>query len=102
MTVTLCVGDDQHEIPNEDAARLAEELRLYAEGRRGAVTDAPTAKALAKQIDRHLAGKAKGVIPIESPAALDALHAVLNAIVHQMGPAMQLYSAVTQARGQAA
>jgi hypothetical protein len=34
---------------------------------------------------------------VDDPAALDALHRVLNAIVHEVGPAMQLYSAVDAA-----
>jgi hypothetical protein len=98
MTVTICVRDTAQKIPSDDASRLAQELRLYAAGYRGEVDDPGDALALADAIDSRLSGQETGAIDVDAPAALDALHRVLNAIVHELGPAMQLYNAVDAAR----
>jgi hypothetical protein len=91
MAVTICVQDSAQKIPNDDAAMLVRELRHYASGDRGNIETPDAAIALADAIDDRLAGRAKGSVTV------DALHRVLNAIVHDIGPAMKLYSAVDAA-----
>jgi hypothetical protein len=98
MTVTICVGEDEQALPSDDAAVLAEQLRLYAEGYRGEVTDPAAALALADAIEQRLVRGSEGVLRVGDRPALDALHRVLNSIVHDVGPAMQLYTAVDAAR----
>ncbi|HZT91776.1 MAG TPA: hypothetical protein VFA05_07045 [Gaiellaceae bacterium] len=102
MAVTICVGDEQHDIPADDAATLAEQLRLYADGFRGEISDPAAARNLADEIGETLARKREGPIRVDDLASLDALHTVLNSIVHEVGPAMRLYSAVVGARRRAA
>jgi hypothetical protein len=97
MAVTIRVGDTGHRIPDGDAAVLVNELRHYATGDRGAIGSPDAAIALGHEIDDRLSGRGQGAVTVDDPAALDALHRVLNAIVHEVGPAMQLYSAVDAA-----
>lgn len=98
MAVTLRIGDSEHSIPAQDATRLATELRAYADGYRGDCEDPLGARNLALAIDERARGSAAGPIQVGTTDELDALHRVLNAIVHQMGPAMELYNAVDMAR----
>jgi len=96
--VTFLVGGDEARLPGADAAVLAEELRRYAAGFRGPVEDPRAALSLAEEIDRGRASRAGVPITVSDVAAIDALHRVLNAIVHELGPAMKLYGAVDAAK----
>jgi hypothetical protein len=98
MAVSIRIGDSEHAIPSQDAGRLATELRAYADGYRGDCDDPRPARELATAIDDRISGDATGPIDVRNRDALCALHRVLNAIVHEMGPAMELYSAVDMAR----
>ena len=49
-------------------------------------------------LEARLAGTSQDTVVISGTSSLDALHRVLNAIVHEVGPAMELYNAVDMAR----
>jgi hypothetical protein len=100
VPVTICVGSDEETIPAEDAAALAEQLRLYGTGFRGEVEDPTAAFALADAIDDRIVARSETPIRVDGQDALDALHTVLNAVIHELGPAMKLYNAVAAARQQ--
>jgi hypothetical protein len=101
VRVTICVAGEEHAIPGEDAAALAEQLRLYGTGFRGEVDDPGAALALADAIDARIQSRSREPIRVGDQDALDALHTVLNAVIHEPGPAMKLYGAVAAARQQA-
>jgi hypothetical protein len=101
--VTICVGGLDQFLPGAEAVTLIEQLRSYARGYRGGtVVDPASVFALADAIEQQLTSGEARPISVASSPVLDALAAVLNAIVHQVDdPAMRLYAAVTTARAAA-
>ena len=97
MAVTISVDGTIEKIPAKAAATLADELRAYADGYRGACEDPEVARSLASAIDDRLNRRGRGAIEISSNTELEVLRHVLNAIVYEIGPAMKLYNAVDMA-----
>ena len=98
MTITITIDETPQELPDTDAAALAEELREYANGYRGDVEDAESAQQLASAIEQRIGRPEGGPITIDDRDMLDALHRALNSTVDAIGPTMHLYNVVDMAR----
>jgi len=92
VAVTITIDGSEQQLTEAAAIRLVRKLRSYADG------DEKAAEALATAIERRLTDPTRGPIVVSEPSDLDALHRVLNAIVDEPGPAMQLFNAVDMAR----
>jgi hypothetical protein len=99
VPVTIRIGESQRQLNNPDATQLAEQLLLAAQGLRGEVDDPQPIIAVSDAIARRLDGRESGPVEVTDRVALDALFAVLNALVHENdSPAMDIYKAVAAAR----
>jgi hypothetical protein len=98
MSITFWVGESSQQLSAGVAARLEAQLRLAAAGMRGNV-DADAAHTVADAIDARLTHTTRDPILVRDAAQLDALFAVLNAVVHEhASAAMEMYRAVAAAR----
>ena len=98
MAVAFRVGDVTYELPAADAASVAEELRAIGDGFRGDYASADIAYAMSDAIEDRVDVGDDEPITVIDPDALEALQRALNAVVHEVGLAMQLHNAVDMAR----
>ncbi|HEY0416283.1 MAG TPA: hypothetical protein VGC78_07845 [Gaiellaceae bacterium] len=98
MAVTLKIGGVLQELPDADAASLAEELRAIGDGYRGDYASSEVAYAVADAIEDRLDVGDDEAISVNDPEALEALQRALNSVVHEVGPAMQLHNIADMAR----